>query len=597
MIFMSTNKQLTYLLPPIAVAVGYYLLGWLSSIFANAAGTVTVIWPSSGLAIVAVLLFRKYTWIGVLIGAFATSFIFRDSIYLSFLTACANTLETVISAWILRKTNFSTSLERINDYLIFLLVAAGIGPIVGVLLGILELYFFNYIQEQNVLYIFLRWWMAHGIGVLMVAPTLLIWRFPSQIYLHSKKHIIELIILILFSIVIGQIVFLDLFHDVLGQYVYGFWILPGIAWVAVRFNRLYTTLFLLLISFQSLYGSFLGIGFFADAIQKTELINLWIFNAMIYITGMTIVLVFHERKEYQKELRLSSLVYNKTTEGIFITDKKTNIIDVNPAFCKITNFCREDVLEQKIPFLKSEKQNPQFYEDMWKNINELGYWQGEIWNSKKGGELFAELLTISIVKNENNSIIHYVGLFTDITLKQQQQEKLEQKAHYDVLTNLPNRALFSDLFIKAASHSQRSNTLLAICFLDLDDFKPINDLHGHDVGDKLLIQVADRIKLNIRGGDTASRIGGDEFTLLVGDIKSMSHCEATLKRINNSLSQPYLIDNLPITIGTSIGATLYPIHGTDLESLIKISDKMMYQAKLKAGNHHVIFNNDLVEQK
>jgi len=594
---MSTNKQLTYLLPPIAVAVGYYLLGWLSSIFANAAGTVTVIWPSSGLAIVAVLLFRKYTWIGVLIGAFATSFIFRDSIYLSFLTACANTLETVISAWILRKTNFSTSLERINDYLIFLLVAAGIGPIVGVLLGILELYFFNYIQEQNVLYIFLRWWMAHGIGVLMVAPTLLIWRFPSQIYLHSKKHIIELIILILFSIVIGQIVFLDLFHDVLGQYVYGFWILPSIAWVAVRFNRLYTTLFLLLISFQSLYGSFLGIGFFADAIQKTELINLWIFNAMIYITGMTIVLVFHERKEYQKELRLSSLVYNKTTEGIFITDKKTNIIDVNPAFCKITNFCREDVLEQKIPFLKSEKQNPQFYEDMWKNINELGYWQGEIWNSKKGGELFAELLTISIVKNENNSIIHYVGLFTDITLKQQQQEKLEQKAHYDVLTNLPNRALFSDLFIKAASHSQRSNTLLAICFLDLDDFKPINDLHGHDVGDKLLIQVADRIKLNIRGGDTASRIGGDEFTLLVGDIKSMSHCEATLKRINNSLSQPYLIDNLPITIGTSIGATLYPIHGTDLESLIKISDKMMYQAKLKAGNHHVIFNNDLVEQK
>jgi len=594
---MSTNKQLTYLLPPIAVAVGYYLLGWLSSIFANAAGTVTVIWPSSGLAIVAVLLFRKYTWIGVLIGAFATSFIFRDSIYLSFLTACANTLETVISAWILRKTNFSTSLERINDYLIFLLVAAGIGPIVGVLLGILELYFFNYIQEQNVLYIFLRWWMAHGIGVLMVAPTLLIWRFPSQIYLHSKKHIIELIILILFSIVIGQIVFLDLFHDVLGQYVYGFWILPGIAWVAVRFNRLYTTLFLLLISFQSLYGSFLGIGFFADAIQKTELINLWIFNAMIYITGMTIVLVFHERKEYQKELRLSSLVYNKTTEGIFITDKKTNIIDVNPAFCKITNFCREDVLEQKIPFLKSEKQNPQFYEDMWKNINELGYWQGEIWNSKKGGELFAELLTISIVKNENNSIIHYVGLFTDITLKQQQQEKLEQKAHYDVLTNLPNRALFSDLFIRAASQSQRSNTLLAICFLDLDDFKPINDLHGHDVGDKLLIQVADRIKLNIRGGDTASRIGGDEFTLLVGDIKSMSHCEATLKRINNSLSQPYLIDNLPITIGTSIGATLYPIHGTDLESLIKISDKMMYQAKLKAGNHHVIFNNVLVEQK
>jgi len=594
---MSTNKQLTYLLPPIAVAVGYYLLGWLSSIFANAAGTVTVIWPSSGLAIVAVLLFRKYTWIGVLIGAFATSFIFRDSIYLSFLTACANTLETVISAWILRKTNFSTSLERINDYLIFLLVAAGIGPIVGVLLGILELYFFNYIQEQNVLYIFLRWWMAHGIGVLMVAPTLLIWRFPSQIYLHSKKHIIELIILILFSIVIGQIVFLDLFHDVLGQYVYGFWVLPGIAWVAVRFNRLYTTLFLLLISFQSLYGSFLGIGFFADAIQKTELINLWIFNAMIYITGMTIVLVFHERKEYQKELRLSSLVYNKTTEGIFITDKKTNIIDVNPAFCKITNFCREDVLEQKIPFLKSEKQNPQFYEDMWKNINELGYWQGEIWNSKKGGELFAELLTISIVKNENNSIIHYVGLFTDITLKQQQQEKLEQKAHYDVLTNLPNRALFSDLFIKAASHSQRSNTLLAICFLDLDDFKPINDLHGHDVGDKLLIQVADRIKLNIRGGDTASRIGGDEFTLLLGDIKSISHCEATLKRINNSLSQPYLIDNLPITIGTSIGATLYPIHGTDLESLIKISDKMMYQAKLKAGNHHVIFNNDLVEQK
>lgn len=262
------------------------------------------------------------------------------------------------------------------------------------------------------------------------------------------------------------------------------------------------------------------------------------------------------------------------------------ILNVNPAFCEITGYSREEVIGQNPRILGSGKQSPDFYANMWQVINEQGHWQGEVWNRKKEGELYAELLPVSSIVDEHGKILHYVGIFTDITHSKKQQEILEQMAHYDVLTQLPNRVLLADRFIQALAHSKRQKTLLAVCFLDLDSFKLVNDLHGHEVGDKLLIEVAKRIKASIRDEDTVSRQGGDEFVLLLGSIESFFQCEQMLKRIIASLAKPYVIEEKSLSISASIGVSLYPMDDVDLDTLMRHADQAMYQAKLAGRNRY-----------
>ncbi len=296
-----------------------------------------------------------------------------------------------------------------------------------------------------------------------------------------------------------------------------------------------------------------------------------------------------ERKQAQAEQYLLAKVFSDAHEGIVITDTKGTIVDVNPTFSAITGYSREEAIGNNPNILSSGKHDAAFYIEMWRSILDDGHWQGEIWNRKKNGELFAEMMTISALKDGDRTT-HYVSLFSDITESKHQQNALEQMAHYDVLTKLPNRTLFADRFSQAMAHSHRSNTLLAVCFLDLDGFKPINDEYGHDVGDKLLIEVAERISASIRVEDTVSRQGGDEFTILLGDIASFPHCEQLLKRLHKALAKPYIISGYPHKITASTGVTLYPIDDENRDTLIRHADQAMYQAKLAGRNRFHLFN-------
>jgi len=307
-----------------------------------------------------------------------------------------------------------------------------------------------------------------------------------------------------------------------------------------------------------------------------------------------------ERKKVEKQLLLASSVFENTLDGICITDTNNQIVSTNPSFHHITGYSADDVIGKNPNILSSGKQDAAFYKKMWKTIGEKGFWQGEIWNRKKDGEIYPELLTISPIVDKNRKITHYIGLFRDITITKKQQEKLELMAHFDVLTQLPNRILLADRFTRAIAHSKRSDTQLAVCFLDLDDFKPVNDTYGHEVGDKLLIEVAERIGLNLREEDTVSRHGGDEFVLLLGDIESFTQCAQMLDRLIHFLGQPYLIDAHSIVISASIGVTLYPNDNSDLDTLMRHSDQAMYQAKLAGRNQYYLFNTEqdqLVIQK
>jgi len=305
---------------------------------------------------------------------------------------------------------------------------------------------------------------------------------------------------------------------------------------------------------------------------------------------ITIFYDISERKLAEDKLKLSGRVFNQAHEGILITNPDGRIVDVNPAFCDITGYPREEVINQQPSILKSGKHSEAFYRDIWQNLIEKGYWQGEIWNRRKNGELFAELLTISTLMDDQGDTLHYLGLFSDITEIKEQQHALEMMAHYDMLTQLPNRTLFADRFQQAIAHSIRQHSLLGVIFLDLDGFKPINDNYGHEIGDQVLIEVAQRIKASIRLDDTASRLGGDEFAILLNDISSVEHCERLVSRLLRTIQLPYRIDGDIIQLGASMGVTLYPLDQSDADTLLRHADQAMYQSKQTGRNRYSIFD-------
>ena len=312
------------------------------------------------------------------------------------------------------------------------------------------------------------------------------------------------------------------------------------------------------------------------------------FKLLEFAVQLSVIAI--ERNLSDEKQRLSSRVFSNTNEGIYIADISRVIIDINPAFANLTGYSHSEILGKETSILRSGKHSSAFFEDLWQELIAQGHWKGEIWMKKKCGQHFAARLSMSALANDDGVTQHYVCVFSDVTQSKQQQQKLEFMALYDELTKLPNRTLLAERFTLAIAHSKQSDTQLAVCFLDMDNFKPVNDNYGHDIGDQLLVEVAQRISTSIRNEDTASRQGGDEFVLLLGDLESLEHCDDILQEILYLLAQPYTIDGHIFTITVSIGITLFPVDDADLDTLLRHADHSMYQAKLAGKNRYHLFN-------
>ena len=298
-----------------------------------------------------------------------------------------------------------------------------------------------------------------------------------------------------------------------------------------------------------------------------------------------------ERKHAEDALKLAASVFESAREGILITDTQGGIVDVNGAFTLITGYRKEDVLGRTPAILKSGQQNPEFYADMWRALLDKGHWYGEVWNRRKNGETFAELLTISAVHDKRGMATHYVGLFSDISAQKEHQRQLEHIAHYDALTGLPNRTLFSDRLRQAMAQAQRRGLRIALAYVDLDGFKAINDTYGHKVGDHLLIRIAQRMKESLREGDTIARLGGDEFVALLIDLPDNRASTPLVQRLLTATSQPVATDQDELQVSGSIGVTFYPqAEEIEADQLLRQADQAMYQAKLSGKNRYHLFD-------
>jgi len=297
-----------------------------------------------------------------------------------------------------------------------------------------------------------------------------------------------------------------------------------------------------------------------------------------------------ERLMAEERQQLAASVFDNAHEGIMITDPKGRIIEVNSTFTELTGYSRDEAVGQTPDLLKSGHHDPAFYEEMWRKIRDDGYWRGEIWNRKKSGEIFVEQLTISSVRNRDGALSNFVAIFSDITLLKQHQQRLEHLAHFDALTQLPNRMLLGDRMQLAKAQTERSGKMLAVCYLDLDNFKPINDQFGHSVGDYLLIEVAHRLKTCVRAGDTVARLGGDEFVLLITNLDDLHECDHAMSRVISALASPFRVSAQFVDVSASIGVTIYPHDGSDSDTLLRHADQAMYAAKQGGRNRYHLFD-------
>jgi diguanylate cyclase (GGDEF)-like protein/PAS domain S-box-containing protein len=327
------------------------------------------------------------------------------------------------------------------------------------------------------------------------------------------------------------------------------------------------------------------------------------------ITWFGFIADISESKAMEAELRIAATTF-ESQEGIVITDADSLIIRVNHAFTQVTGYSPEEVIGRTPTMLKSGRHDAAFYRHLWTVLKRDGYWRGEIWNRRKNGEVYAEWATITAVRDSEGKTSHYVAVFTDITEHKQIEEEVRRLAFYDPLTNLPNRRLFIDRMEQALNSTARNRSCGALLFLDLDQFKVLNDRHGHFMGDELLIEVARRLSLCVRASDTVARLGGDEFVVLLHDIGSAEaaagseaaardEAQAVAEKIRATLAEPYVLqpsseqlDQTPVRhrCTTSIGICIFSGNSENRDELLRRADVAMYEAKAAGRNTVRVFS-------
>ena len=302
-----------------------------------------------------------------------------------------------------------------------------------------------------------------------------------------------------------------------------------------------------------------------------------------------------KRKKLEDEMRIASLVFRNSEEGMLVTDANNRIVSINPACSKITGYTLDELAGKDPKILSSGRHEKDFYRSMWHALDTTCYWRGEIQDRRKNGDIYTKSLTINTLLNEERSVQGYIALFSDISEKKQSEERIWRQTNFDMLTGLPNRRMFRDRLEQEIKKQQSAGCSMALLFIDLDNFKEINDALGHLAGDDLLVEAGRRITASVRKSDTVARLGGDEFTVLLTELVYIRNVETIAQSIIDKLAEPFLLGKEMVHASASIGITLYPADATDVEELFKNADQAMYLAKSQGRNRFSYFTHALQE--
>ncbi len=687
--------RIQHVATPLIVSILYFALAVVSLNFATVEGNATLIWFSSGLAVAAVACYGPSILYGVYLAGFLASKYTGNTTEVSLLIALGNTLEPLVALLVLDRFQFSAKLHHLKDYLV-LICSGMVGAIVSALLGGTALLLAGYIGHDLVLSVMTHWWMGNTIGVILLAPLLLLLA-QTSFYQLIKTSYIELSLLLLVALYLSLTLFAGI--PLLGwdsQNHYEHYIMIVLIWGLIRFNHQTISLIIMMFFSMGVWGFVQQKGFFFNGpesvnqdiqtlfqyifilslgsmsvaymskkqgtlsqalvkcqteiyifnqddlqfefINQSALSNLGLSNEQWqkltildiqspetrhYVsnileslkqseTPFEIYQSWHlrrdgssypvevrlqqteqaghrfylatandisERLEHQMYKDLGDNVCEHSTQAVLICDGDTHIIRVNPAFIAITGYSADEVIGTKPNLLKSGKHDKSFFQAMHTKLDREGEWSGELYNRHKSGHIYLIHMTIKKIVNVVGGQVHYVSMFSDITAEREHTLQLKHSAEHDLLTALPNRKRLQEEFKYASAMANRQQQKVALLFLDLDGFKPINDTHSHQIGDRVLQKIAERLNNTVRDSDIVCRIGGDEFIILMTNIDDESVSHIVLNKIKKNIAQPMYIEGLTLQLSVSIGVAFYPTNAADLDSLISIADEEMYQDK------------------
>jgi len=673
------------------IAIAYFLVALVALEFATTEGNASLIWPSSGIALAALLKFGRIHVMGVFIGALAAGIYVNNPLSTNILIALGNSLEPLIAITLLQRLPFSSNMYHKHDY-IYLIFAGGVGAIVSTIFGTSALLLAGYISLTEFTVI-INWWMGDSIGILLITPFLLLFSY-SQLRFSLNSRAVELAILLIISTLLACFILAGWDIGLLNQFKGSYLLTIPLAWAILRFSQTITSFIVFEYFCIAVWGILHQQGLFITDELQISLLTLWVYFTVIALVSMFVTYLanerntlfqainnsqtesyifcendlrfefvnhaalknlgvnsiealsmtpmdlkplyskqmfrkllqplfentqsfvtfetVHERKDHslypveihvqrvdesnrrcylatvidiseriekEKHRILGNHVCELSPQAIMITNKDNRIIRVNSAFTSITGYMPEDVMGQNPNILQSGRHDKTFYKQLWHAIQSKGSWTGEIYNRRKDGELYLQNLTIKVLHDAIGDTENHIAMFTDITHERQYNQQLKYLSEHDVLTGLPNRILLQQEFEFSLATAKRNGKMLGLLYLDLNNFKPVNDQFGHLYGDELLQVLAGRMQSCIRETDMVARIGGDEFIVLVSDVENVQACQTLAGKLKDIVDKEVVVKEIPLHVTASIGIALYPEQGDDLNLLLSTADKAMYADK------------------
>ena len=591
----------------LGVALLYLALAKISIRFFSINGSTSVAWLPGGMALAVLLLYgNRYAW-SVLAGQFMFVLLGGGAPGSALTMGAGSALAALTGAWLMnRRGQFDATLRSLQDYVRLIILAGGLGGLLSAVVGTTLMLYFGTHAKAPYLQNLVGWWIGDLVGILLVTPLILIWRQPPRGWL-APRRLVEVCLLMGLAFLVGQVAFLGWFVDLLGPLAQSYWLFLVVAVCTVRLGRHGVVLILLMSALQGLVGAMQGAGIFADDVAQSRLANYWLYMVALSGLGMAGATYFDQLKQVQADLaqreESQRRQFADNSMAMLIIDPQGHILDANQAALRFYGYAKSLMLTLQISDI-SLRPALAILETLGSSAQSAGN-QFESRHRLADGSVRDVSVSNSPIQMGNLRLLHTIVF--DITDRKRAEAEILNLAFFDPLTRLPNRRLLLDRLQQAVAAGARSQRKGALLFIDLDNFKTLNDTHGHAQGDLLLQQAAQRLSDCIRQGDTVARLGGDEFVIMLKDLseddgQATDQVAAVGAKVLSALKQPYQLGGVQHHSSASVGVTLFgtvqgvaaredSADGVDsVDALFKRADLALYQAKATGRNTVCFFD-------
>ncbi|HSH71797.1 MAG TPA: EAL domain-containing protein [Methylophilaceae bacterium] len=594
---VTQNRQ--RILRLLTVALAYFVTGWMGLQLPYVGSHITLIWLPTGIAVAALLQWGYGCWLAIFLGAFAVNLSIGSSAGLAFSIAIGNTLAPLFSAWLLKHYKFKPAFNRMHDILL-LLLAASIGMLLSASGGVFSLLQHGVVPPEHWRLPWLIWWLGDAVGVILVLPILLNISRSEWVLLWQRRsgYLLWCAIVSILEIAIFKLI-----PNATGQFaLLSFLVLPLVIWTAMRFGITGASLAVLGLSIIAVLATVNFYGPFYQQDLHQGILSLWIFMTTLALVVLMITVLQSERSLAELALRSSEARFRAVVDGaldaVVTIDESGCLVEFNPAAERIFGYTKQQVIgrplaEVIIPpsMRKAHSNGHQHF--LRTGEHKIFDQRLEMTAMRSDGTEFPVELTITSLKDKGLPLV--TGFIRDITKRKLAEENIRNLAFFDALTGLPNRRLLMDRLQQAFATSARAQTHGAVLFIDLDNFKSLNDTRGHDIGDLLLMEVPRRIRTCLRDEDTVARLGGDEFVVVLEDLslndeQAASEARIVSEKILTEIDQPYMLGDMEHHSSSSIGVSLFMGYEVGVDDLLKRADTAMYQAKAAGRNTQRFFD-------